>query len=146
MLDDLGCWMIKSRIPPSGIVLGWAPGEERVLTRCVRSSYRLGIMHPGQPCLLWLSGKERPGVHAVGSLLSEAELPDDDPDAGPVVRVRFRLLHRPIPRQLLLSDQVLSAAEVIRMPAGRNPSYLSRPQLDTLRDLLHPTDTEDLGW
>ena len=99
----------------------------------MRATYRLGLMAPGQVCLLWLSGRTCPGVHAVGTLVAGpgGEEPADTVDApgGPVVTVRLRLLDDPVPRHELMAAPAFSAAEVARMPAGSNPSYLTAAQL-----------------
>ena len=100
------------------------PGTARDLTRCVRRSYRLELMSAGQPCLLWLSGRDRPGVHGLGVLTGGAE-PDGDSWAVPL---RLTLLAEPVPRADLLIDPVARDAEVLRMPAGSNPSWLSPAQ------------------
>ena len=39
-----------------------------------------------------------------------------------------------------------AGAEVLRMPAGSNPSYLSAARLDVLLDLLTPEDLQRSGW
>ena len=126
--DDVACWVLKSSVPPTGMAPDWGAGTERVLTRCVRPSYRLGLMEAGQPCLLWLSGRDRPGVHALGVLAGRPGPTDD----GPVVPVRLVLLAEPVHRAELLADPVARGAEVLRMPAGSNPSWLSRPQFDAV--------------
>jgi hypothetical protein len=41
-----------------------------------------------------------------------------------------------VPRAAWLTDARLSAAEVVRMPAGSNPSYLTPDQLAALDRLL----------
>jgi len=112
--DDVACWVLKT----AGDV---AVGEG---TRCLRPSYRLGLMAPGQPCLLWRSGRHHPGVHALGVLTG----PVRQDDGGPVVPVRFTPLAEPVPRAELVADPVFGAAEVIRMPAGSNPSWLTGAQ------------------
>jgi hypothetical protein len=121
---DVGCWVLKSTSPPADVVPGWQPGTTRTLTRCVRRSYRLDLMAAGQPCLLWLSGRDEPGVHALGELTGGAE-PGDD---GWAVRLRLTLLAEPVARADLLTDPVAREAEVLRMPAGSNPSWLSPAQ------------------
>ena len=68
--SDVAAWLLKTSLPPALIEPGWSPGEERTLERCVRPTYRLGLMSPGQVCLLWLSGQTCPGVHAVGTLVA----------------------------------------------------------------------------
>jgi hypothetical protein len=121
---DVGCWVVKTARPPEDVAPGWRPGEVRELTRCLRPSYRLGLMRPGQPVLLWLSGRDRPGVHATGVLAGEV----GSDAGGPVVLARFTLLPAPLPRADLLADPVARDAEVLRMPAGSNPSHLSPAQ------------------
>jgi hypothetical protein len=123
-VGDIACWVLKSTRPPAEIAPGWTATAAQALDRCVRRSYRLDLVAPGQPCLLWLSGQDRPGVHAVGEVTDGIE---DRPD-GPVVHVRLTLLSRPIPRAELLADPRTRDAEVLRMPAGSNPSWLSAEQ------------------
>jgi hypothetical protein len=132
----VAAWLLKTTMPPEQLADGWRPGATRVLQRCLRGSYRLGLMLPGQPCLLWLSGADRPGVHAVGSL---SGLPGATAD-GPAVAVALRRLHRPVPRAALLGSPAFEAAEVVRMPAGSNPSYLTGEQLRAVRSLLDRAD------
>ncbi|SNR78623.1 hypothetical protein SAMN06272737_12555 [Blastococcus mobilis] len=100
----------------------------------MRPSYRLDLMAAGQPCLLWLSGRDRPGVHALGEVTGHVE---NRPE-GPVVPVRLTLLTEPVPRSELMADPRMAAAEVLRMPAGSNPSWLSAEEfaavLDRVRD------------
>lgn len=121
---DVGCWLLKSsRFPEPG----WAPGTEVALARCVRPSYRLDLVVPGQPCVLWVSGRVDPGVHAVGEVTGTAtdlELP-----------VRWTRLAHPVPREALLADPVARTAEVLRMPAGSNPSWLSPAQWSAVQAL-----------
>ncbi len=62
---DVACWLLKTARPPAAIDPGWRPGTAVRVRRCLRPSYRLGLMAAGQPCLLWLSGPREPGVHAV---------------------------------------------------------------------------------
>jgi hypothetical protein len=122
---DVACWLLKTTAPPDELCPGWRPGEERAVTRCVRPSYRLGLMAAGQPCMLWLSGRDRPGVHAVGTLTGAVV---DRPE-GPVVPVRLSLLAEPVARAELLADPAFAEAEVLRMPAGSNPSWLTAAQV-----------------
>jgi hypothetical protein len=48
------------------------------------------------------------------------------------VPVRLTLLAEPVGRAALLADPVAREAEVLRMPAGSNPSWLSSPQYDAV--------------
>ena len=129
--------MLKTSRPPAGLDPYWTPATPRLTTRCVRRSYRLDLMAAGQPCLLWLSGRHDPGVHALGALTGPVH--DDD---GPVVPVRFVPLPEPVPRADLLADPRMADAEVLRMPAGSNPSWLSAGQFAAVLDRV---DTTGLG-
>jgi hypothetical protein len=122
--EDVACWVLKSNRLPSDLVPGWPPGGTRELIRCVRPSYRLTLLRRGQPCLLWVSGRVDPGVHALGGLTDAVA----ETAEGPVVAVRWTLLAFPVPRAALLGDPAARDAEVLRMPAGSNPSWLSAGQ------------------
>jgi hypothetical protein len=130
----VACWVIKSSLPAEAVAPGWLPGSARDLHRCLRRSYRLELMAPGQPCLLWVSGRDRPGVHAVGELTGGSV----ESDGGPVVAVRLTRLAEPVDRAELLADPAVRDAEVLRMPAGSNPSWLSRAQYDGLLARVEP--------
>jgi hypothetical protein len=127
--------VIKTNRLPAAIDDAWRPGERRTLSRCVRPTYRLELMAAGQPCLLWVSGRDRPGVHALGAVAGPVS---DDVD-GPAVPVRLTLLPEPIPRSDLLTDPRMRDAEVLRMPAGSNPSWLSGEQFVAVLDRLPDT-------
>ncbi len=119
---DVACWVLKTATAPSALAPGWAPGGELRLHRCLHPTYRLGLMAPGDRCLLWLSGARGPGVHAVGAL---AAPPGED---GRVEVVLHRL-EEPLPRAELLTEPAFAGAEVVRVPVGGNPSYLTAAQL-----------------
>ena len=123
-VDDVACWVIKSTRPPDAVLPGWLSGTSAELDRCVRPSYRLGLVRAGRPVLLWVSGRDRPGVHALGEVTG----PVRETDGGPVVPVRLTRLAEPVDRAELLADPAARDAEVLRMPAGSNPSWLSAEQ------------------
>jgi hypothetical protein len=54
--------------------------------------------------------------------------PVRDTDDGPAVPVRLTRLAEPVDRAELLADPAVRDAEVLRMPAGSNPSWLSAGQ------------------
>ena len=127
-VDDVACWLVKTSLPPGQLAAGWAPGEEVRLDRCLRRSYRLDLMAPGQPCVLWLSGRDEPGVHAVGTVAG----PVAHGPGGPAVPLLLRLLDDPLPRPELVADPAFCDAEVLRMPAGSNPSWLTAGQFSAV--------------
>ncbi len=135
---SLGAWLLKA--DPS------SPGAQTLLTggpfdvtRCVRRSYRTSLMEPGQRVLLWVSGRDPrtpAGIHAGGWVTGVARVAPGGDERRLEVPLRLERLDRPVLREELLADPVLSRVEVIRMPAGSNPSYLSREELARLRELL----------
>lgn len=129
---DVGCWLLKTSVLPDEIAPGWLPGTERTLQRCLRRSYRLDLMGAGQPVVLWVSGRTRPGIHAVGVLLTGPEA-DSAPDGHATVTVSLRLLTERVPRQAFQASPHLAGAEVLRIAAGSNPSYLTARQVAALR-------------
>jgi hypothetical protein len=141
-VGDVASWLLKTAQPPDAVSPGWSVGEQRVLRRCVRRSYRLDLMAPGDRCVLWLSGPRQPGVHAVGRLVSAPA--DDAQVEGPTVAVELELLPRPVLRNQLREQRAFARAEVVRMAAGSNPSYLTSDQLAEVVALAGP----DLpaGW
>ena len=146
----MAAWLLKTSRAPAELVPGWEPGQERRLQRCVRRSYRLDLMAPGQPCLLWLSGPREPGVHAVGRVLAAADDPvaldlPGPPDRQPAVEVALTLLADPVPRSVLLAHPGFRDAEVVRMAAGSNPSYLTPRQLAAVEDVLAGAGDEPGG-
>ena len=126
---DVACWVLKSTRPPERIEPGWRVGAALELTRCVRRSYRLDLVAPGQPVVLWVSGRVAPGVHAVGTVTGPVR---EDDDGGPVMPVRLTRLPDPVERGELLADPAFRSAEVLRMPAGSNPSWVSAAQLSAV--------------
>ena len=116
---DIACWLLKTAGMPGGL----AAGRAGVLDRCLRRSYRLDLVRPGDRCVLWCSGTVDPGVCAVGTIAGEV----GESEGGPIVAVRLRLVPA-IPRADLLADPAFRGAEVLRMPAGSNPSWLTRGQ------------------
>ncbi len=140
--DDVACWLLKTARPPDAVAPGWRPGTSRRVRRCVRRSYRLALMVPGQRCLLWLSGRREPGVHALGLL---AAAPDPT-EPAPAIEVVLHLLPDPLPRAELLADPGFATAEVARMPAGSNPSYLRTAQLAPVLDRVDEAARRAAGW
>jgi hypothetical protein len=126
-----GAWLVKAR--PDGLPLEELvrSGFASLTGRCVRPTYRTGLIREGQPVLLWVSGHdpEHPaGIYAAGAT------------AGPVtcdgsehsMPLRLRSVDPVVSRQEILAHPALSRIEVVVMPAGSNPSYLDSAQYQAL--------------
>ena len=127
----MACWLLKASGRPAELPAGPGAGPV-VLRRCLRRTYRLGLLAVGQPCVLWVSGRVDPGVAAVGRIASDVE----EEASGPVVDVELTALAAVVARAELVADARFADAEVVRMPAGSNPSFLRPAQWAALRDHL----------
>ena len=127
--ESLGAWLIKASGGDLATKAHAAGGFADVVTRCVRPSYRTDLVEEGQRVLLWVSGSEPDlpaGIHARGRTTG--------PAADGVMPVTLKPLRSPVLRSDLVEDPDLAALEVIRMPAGSNPSYVTPVQLSALQE------------
>lgn len=128
--DSLGAWLVKASPDESSVEELVRRGFATTWSWCVRPTYRADLVVEGQPVLVWVSGDGRrvpAGLHAQGVT------------TGPVgpdhtMPVTLEPVDPPVPRAALLDHPLLSRAEVVRMPAGSNPSYLTVEQLAVLRE------------
>jgi hypothetical protein len=131
---DLAAWLIKCdpRVNPALLATG------ALTSRCVVRGYRASMMKQGDQVVLWVSGDGRlrdRGIWGLGRLTGEVEETGD----GPAVPLDLPVFGA------ALTDAELRAAgvddlEVQRMPAGSNPSWVSRQQWDRIRPLLAGRD------
>ena len=107
-----------------------------VTTWCVARTYRRRLIRPDQPALLWVSGSNRaepqPGLWAAGRTVGSVQAGD----AQATVDLRLRLLDEPVPRGVLTHVAGLEGLEVLRVPAGSNPSWVTATEFAALGPLL----------
>ena len=137
--STLGAWLFKANSGRWDIVGAMSDGLATVESRCVARNHRTAMMRRGHRAILWVSGpssgRAPRGVWGLGWITGPAAadgdgqlvVPTDITLLGPTDRLRAGDL-REIP--------ALSAMEVLRVPAGSNPSWIDVGQLDALRDLL----------
>ena len=127
--ESLGAWLVRASGGDPATKHDAASGFTEVVTRCVRRSYSTDLIEEGQRVLLWVSGSEPDlpaGIHAHGRTTG--------PAADGVMPVTLVPLRSPVLRSELVHDPDLAALEVIRMPAGSNPSYVTPAQLSALQE------------
>jgi EVE domain len=139
-----GAWLFKCnpRLRNVDIFAEQAAGRS---AWCVAPTYRSGLIRAGDPAFLWVSGGDRsrptPGLWGVGQVTGHAE-PDTASTAvagAPLqVGVALRLLADPVPRTVLRKVAALEHLEVLRIPAGSNPSWVTPSERDTLLNLIDP--------
>jgi len=127
---SLGAWLVKARGGEPATRLHVESSFTEVTTRCVRPSYRTELVRSGQRVLLWVSGNE-PGLPA--GLYAQGRTTGAAVDG--VIPVELSPLTVPLLRSELVGHPELSAMEVLRMPAGSNPSYVTPEQLAVLAEL-----------
>jgi hypothetical protein len=130
----LGAWLMRRS--PASADLSALTGSEISGQWCVRRSYRLALIRPGDRVLLWLSGRHpvRPrGIWAIGEV---TDLADER------LGVRLAPLARPLTDCRLRSAGV-DDLEVQRQPMGSNPSWVSREQWSRITALLAAADQPD---
>ena len=132
--ESLGAWLLKVD-PAHAPMEEWRRSDFATVTsRCVRATYRTQAVREGQPVLLWISGSDPDfpaGIHAHGRTTGPVRVADE---SGPVMSMRLRRTDPMVPRAELLATPGLHGVEVLRMPAGSNPSFLDRDAWETLRD------------
>ncbi len=126
----LGAWLLKATGSAPSTRAHVRAGFAGVDTWCVQPTYRTDLVEAGQPVLLWVSGNEREhpaGIYASGRTTGPAE-------AG-VVPVALSPVAHPLLRTELTGHPDLADMEVLRVPAGSNPSFVTPAQLRVLVEL-----------
>ena len=129
---SLGAWLVKASPASLPIEELVRTGFADITSRCVRATYRTDLVCEGQPVLLWLSGNDPrhpAGIYASGHTTG----PVDAAAPTPEMPVRLHAVRPAVHRKEILDHPTLSRMEVIRMPAGSNPSYLDSEQYAALR-------------
>ena len=128
-----GAWLFTCN-PRLRNFAAFLPTVNGVTTWCVARTYRSRLIHPDQPALLWVSGSDRaeprPGLWAVGRTAGSVE------GAESTVELRLRLLDDPVPRGIVAQVAGLEGLEVLRVPAGSNPSWVTAAEFAALARLL----------
>lgn len=129
-----GAWLLKCR-PDSEALNSWRrTGFAGRTTRCVQRTYRLDLVAAGQLVLLWVSGHDRDlpaGIYGCGRTIGGVCL--DPTDDRLVMPVELAPVEPAVLRRDIIMHPEVSQIEVLRIPAGSNPSFVTRTQLDDLR-------------
>ena len=135
----LGAWLLKASGAAASTGTHVRTGFADASTWCVQPTYRTELVEAGQPVLLWVSGSEREhpaGIYARGRTTGPAQ-------AGLMPIALTPVLH-PLLRSELVGHPGLATMEVLRVPAGSNPSFVTPEQLRVLAELC-PELGRELG-
>jgi hypothetical protein len=128
--ETLGAWLVKATGAATSTGQHVRAGFAGVETWGARPTYRTALVAAGQPVLLWVSGSEAAhpaGIHARGRTTG--------PAGDGVIPMTLVPLDVPLLRSELVGHPGLSSLEVLRMPAGSNPSFVTPDQLAVLASL-----------
>lgn len=121
---------------------------QRIDSWRVHHSYRVALIEPGDPALIWVTGSKgatpTPGVWAVG--YTTGELTDDAGDdywinteRGQQPATYAGVLMWPIsvvPRERVAADAACADLEILRQPQMSNPSYLTPAQYRSIASMV----------
>lgn len=117
-------------------------------------SYRLELIAPSDPVVLWLTGPDR-GVIAAG-VVTDVPVTSRggteywvDAEEKAKIRPYLPVRMTPIPKireEELTSSASFQQAEVIRVRQMGNPSFLTHDELAIVKDLMGPRLVREVGW
>lgn len=144
--SDVGAWVLKGNPEQEWDYFaarddeGLRSGRKALnQTWSIGINYRAHLVEPKDLVVLWISGKESPGVHQLGvvsgpifeDVINDEFLVNEHRRGRREWFTTFNsyLLPRPIPRSVIKSHPVLSASEVIRAPQWATRLTSRRPSL-----------------
>ncbi len=147
--DSLGAWLLKAN-PKIWDVAGFLATGAPIESWSVAPGYRSTLMSAGDRVFFWVSGDGRcgleRGIWGAGEVTGPAEPWQDREPGHWVDHDTRRALRARVPVHIPWLAAPLTAAElrshglgdleVLTMPAGANPSWVTRPQLGLIDDLL----------
>ena len=80
--ESLGAWLVKVSSATGSLEALVASGFSGSFTWCVRPTYRADLVEPGQPVVLWVSGRgprAPAGLHAHGRTTGRVVVMASDP-------------------------------------------------------------------
>ena len=152
---EVAAWMFKANPAVWDVVEALrlhheSSGDRRIESWRMAHSYRVDLVHTGQPCVLWVTGGRRSphaGVWAIGHVSSEPYLDVVDPldslwvdrttqdRVRPYVGVELDVFEGPILLSELLHDQRFSGAEIRRAPRVASPVALTSQEMSAILEL-----------
>lgn len=150
--DTLGAWLLKCNPALWDLRAFLDSGQPRLTSWAVQRNYRSDLMQPGDRVLFWVSGDGRGGLvrglWGAGTVTAEAEDWVDGERGLWLAEEPRRAVRGRVEVDIAIWDQPVPAAElraggigdleVLRMPFGANPSWVSRAQLRAIEELVSP--------
>jgi hypothetical protein len=153
--EDIGAWLFRCN-PKEWNITAALRDDAPIDCWRVRPSYRLELIEPGDPAIIWIGGptggEPMPGVWMVGR--TTGAVFDDSGDGYWLDRTRgqersiyvglaMSQLASPVPRGLLEVDPRTSKLEIFRSVQMSNPSYLTPDEKKAVDEMIGgwPADT-----
>lgn len=150
---EVEAWMLKANPDVWDVEAALREGRDLDTWR-LAPSYRVELVRPGHPCVLWVTGTgaraARAGVRALGVVTTEP-YPDvgdpDDPAWGdpaaarverPYVGVRLDVLAEPVSRSEVRADPRLADLEVLRRPRMGSPLAVRAGEWAAMQEAAGP--------
>lgn len=156
----VGGWLFKANPDVWDVLTFLRSGTEVDSWRMARS-YRVDLLRPGQPAVLWVTGaadaRHTAGVWAIGEIAGEVYEDVGDPadplwrdrsaqrQVRPHVELAMTVLPTPVPRSEVRDDPRFAGAEIIRRPRMGSPVALRPGELDVIRELAERTSQSPAG-
>lgn len=146
---DIGAWLFKCN-PLEWNIDGALSNGRLIDSWRVFPTYRIGLVQPGQPAVLWVTGRGRKGVpesgiHMAGYTTGSVHRDQDGDEywldeterrkLRPYVGLRMAAVDV-IPRRLIVEDSRTARMEVLRVPQGSNPSYLTHSEKAAVEEMM----------
>lgn len=140
---------------------GVRPGDVRPHDWTVARTYRAEMMAPGDLVVLWITGRNGPGIYEIGRITDVVHDVDGMDMTYAVDEAKARqttlavpfdsvVLKNRVPREDMKADPVLSGCEQFRIPQMSNPSYLTVDEVAALGAHLagrvSKTAARPVGW
>ncbi len=147
---NLGAWLLKCNPHLWDLRAFIASGESRITSWAVQRNYRSDLMARADRVLFWVSGSGSSGlargIWGAGHVVAPAEDWNDDEPGFWIHDQPRRAVRGRVPVDIALFDEPVTVTdlrargitdlEVQKIPQGANPSWLTKPQLAALDELL----------
>lgn len=140
----VAAWLFKAK-PEVWDVIGAIeailadPAAPRIESWEMAASYRVDLVRPGHPCVLWVTGgrhAKTTGVWGVGEVTTPPWFDTQSEEGRPRFEVGLELEHVAEPIRLieLATDERFARAEIIRAPRVSSPVALTAAEFGAIEE------------
>ncbi|MFN8050929.1 MAG: EVE domain-containing protein [Acidimicrobiales bacterium] len=135
---EVAAWLFKAN-PVVWDVVGAIRAGEPIDAWPMVDNYRVDLVHPGHPCVLWVTGgRNAPttGVWGIGEVSSEPYVQPSSRNESeqPWVGLDLDLLDAPVRLRELVADERFGRCEIVRAPRVSSPVALTADEFTAILD------------